>query len=163
MSKLYNTFEFIGNLFISKNKEKFHEIKEYDSGWVKERLSFAVQESKTNSVFVEIEGGYSKSKQNKVFSFSKGTENEKGSRLEIPWEDRLKEETVNMVADFSKILINLNDESTKAKLNELKFKIRGLEMKGSLTEEENKTVSTLKGEYKQLNVNGAEFIHEYDA
>lgn len=98
-----------------------------------------------------------------MFSFSKGTENEKGSRLEIPWEDRLKEETVNMVADFSKILINLNDESTKAKLNELKFKIRGLEMKGSLTEEENKTLSTLKGEYKQLNVNGAEFIHEYDA
>lgn len=36
-------------------------------------------------------------------------------------------------------------------------------MKGSLTEEENKTLSTLKGEYKQLNVNGAEFIHEYDA
>ncbi|WP_434786959.1 hypothetical protein [Bacillus velezensis] len=64
----------------------------------------------------------------------------------------MKEETVNMVADFSKILINLNDESTKTKLNELKFKIRGLEMKDSLTEEENKTLSTLKGEYKQLNI-----------
>ncbi|OYD12337.1 hypothetical protein CHR37_05120 [Bacillus velezensis] len=163
MSKLRNTFEFIGNLFISNNKEKFHEIKEYDSGWVNERLSFAIQESKTNSVFVEMKGGYSKSKPNKVSAFSKGTENEKGSRLEIPWEDRLKEEAVNMVADFSKILINLNDESTKAKLNELKFKIRGLEMKGSLTEEENKTLSNLKEEYKQLNVNGAEFIHEYDA
>ncbi|WP_434786960.1 hypothetical protein [Bacillus velezensis] len=67
MSKLYNTFEFIGNLFISNNKEKFHEIKEYDSGWVKERLSFAVQESKTNSVFVEIEGGYSKANKIKCF------------------------------------------------------------------------------------------------
>ncbi|MCY9418835.1 hypothetical protein MOF50_19815, partial [Bacillus inaquosorum] len=163
MSKLQNKFEFIGNVFISNDKEKFHEVKEFDSGWVKNRLSFVVQESKTNSVFVELEGGYSKSKPNKVYSFSKGTENKKGSKLEIPWEDRLKDETVNMVADFSKIIIDFNDESVKEKLNDLRYKLRGLDNKDSLTEEEKKSRSKLLDEYKELNVNGAEFIHEYDA
>ncbi|MCY8083179.1 hypothetical protein MOC02_07685 [Bacillus inaquosorum] len=163
LSKLQNKFEFIGNVFISNDKEKFHEVKEFDSGWVKNRLSFVVQESKTNSVFVELEGGYSKSKPNKVYSFSKGTENKKGSKLEIPWEDRLKDETVNMVADFSKIIIDFNDESVKEKLNDLRYKLRGLDNKDSLTEEEKKSRSKLLDEYKELNVNGAEFIHEYDA
>lgn len=163
LSKLQNKFEFIGNVFISNDKEKFHEVKEFDSGWVKNRLSFAVQESKTNSVFVELEGGYSKSKPNKVYSFSKGTENKKGSKLEVPWEDRLKDETVNMVADFSKIIIDFNDESVKEKLNDLRYKLRGLDNKDSLTEEEKKSRSKLLDEYKELNVNGAEFIHEYDA
>ncbi|EME72242.1 hypothetical protein OZL92_17215 [Bacillus sonorensis] len=163
MSRLYNTFEFIGTLFIPNNKEKFHDITEFDSGWVKHRLNFAIQESKTNSVFVEIEGGYSKSKPNKVFSFSKGTENNKGSKLEIPWEDRLNEETVDMVADFSKIIIDLNEESNKDKLKELRYKIRGLEIKDDLTDDDKEKLSKLKQEYKELNTNGFEFIHEYDA
>ncbi len=150
MSKLQNKFEFIGNIFISNDKEKFHEVKEFDSGWVKNRLSFAVQESKTNSVFVELEGGYSKSKPNKVYSFSKGTENKKGSKLEIPWEDRLKDETVNMVADFSKIIVDFNDESVKEKLNDLRYKLRGLDNRDSLTEEEKKSRSKLLDEYKEI-------------
>jgi hypothetical protein len=102
MSRLYNTFEFIGNINIAKNKDKFHKVDKYDSGWEKHTLNFAVKESNTNSAFVELQGGYSKVKLNKVMTMGKGTENVKGTKLEIPWDDRLKDVTVDMVADFRK-------------------------------------------------------------
>jgi hypothetical protein len=164
MSRLYNTFEFIGAVQIPKNKEKFLDVRESASGWVGHRLNFGVQQSKTNSVFVEMYGGYSKSKQNKVYSFSKGTENEKGTKLEIPWDDRLKDETVNMVADFKKIVIDLEtDPEVKEKVGQLRYEIRSLEYKDTLTDEERQKLTDLNKELKEVGVNRKEFIHEYDA
>ncbi|WJV20805.1 hypothetical protein QU593_10345 [Rossellomorea marisflavi] len=164
MSRLFNTFEFIGAVQIPKNKEKFLDVRESASGWVGHRLNFGVQQSKTNSVFVEMYGGYSKSKQNKVYSFSKGTENEKGTKLEIPWEDRLKEETLNMVADFKKIVIDFEtDPAVKEKVNQLRYEIRSLEYKDTLTEDERQKLNDLIKEVKEIAVNRKEFVHEYDA
>jgi hypothetical protein len=164
MGRLYNTFEFIGNIFIPKNKEKFHEVKENESGWEGHRLNFAIQESKTNSVFLEMYGGFSKSRPNKVFSFSKGTENEKGSKLEIPWEDRLKEESVDVVADFKRIVLDLTtDFELKDKLRQLRFEIMNLERKDVLTEEDKTKLKELKLEHKEKATKRYEFIHEYDA
>lgn len=164
MSRLYNTFEFIGNIVTAKDKDKFHKKNESASGFVSHRLSFAIQESKTNSVFLELFGGYSKSKANKVFSYSKGTENKKGSNLEIPWDDRLNPETVDMVADFKKIVIDTNtDADLKNKMNQLRFEIRSLEYRDELTDSEKQKLNDLKKQLREQDINRKEFIHEYDA
>lgn len=164
MSRLYNVFEFVGNISIPKNKEKFYEVKESDSGWSGHRLNFSVQESKTNSVFVEMYGGYSKVKQNKVFSFGKGTEKVKGTKLEIPWEDRSNPETVDMVADFKKIVIDLTtDQEVKERVNQLLYEIRSLEYQDERTEDDNKKLKELKEELQLKGIHRNEFIHEYDA
>jgi hypothetical protein len=164
MSRLYNTFEFVGNLFIPKSKEKFHEEKTSDSGWEGHKLNFAIQESKTNSVFLEMYGGFSKVKQNKVFSFSKGTENNPGSKLEIPWDDRLNTETVDLVADFKKIVVDFTTDSEfKEKVNNLRYQIRTLEYQDELSTDDKEKLSKLKVELKELATDRYEFVHNYDA
>jgi len=164
MSRLYNTFEFVGNINIPKNKDKFLEVKDSASGWSGHRLNFAVQESKTNGVFVEMYGGYSKAKQNKVYSFGKGTENNKGGKLEIPWEDRLSPETVDLVADFKKFVIDFTtDQELKEKFEQIRYEIRTLEYKDDPTPEEQDKLHQLKQELAEKDVDRHEFIHEYDA
>lgn len=164
MARLYNTFEFIGNINIPKDKEKFHDIRESASGWVGHRLNFGIQESKTNSAFVELYGGYSKSKPNKVFTFSKSTENEKGSKLEIPWDERLNPETLDMVADFKKIVVDFTtDFELKNEINQLLYQIRSLEYQDQLKPEDVEKLKGLKNELAEKAVNRHEFIHNYDA
>lgn len=164
MSRLYNTFEFVGNINIPKNQDKFHKVTEYDSGWTKHVLNFAVQESKTNSSFVELTGGYSKVKTNKVMTFGKATENEKGSKLEIPWDDRLKHETIDMVADFKKIVVDLTaTKELKDKFNQLRYEIRTLEFKGNLSPDEQEKLTKLRQEHRETAIHRYEFIHPYDA
>jgi len=164
MARLYNSFEFIGNINIPKDKSKFHDVRESASGWVGHRLNFGVQESKTNSAFVELYGGYSKSKPNKVFTFSKGTESEKGSKLEIPWDERLNPETLDMVADFKKIVVDLTtDFELKEEVNQILYQIRSLEYQDKLTPEDQEKLSSLKKELTEKAADRHEFIHNYDA
>lgn len=164
MSRLYNTFEFVGNVQIPKDNAKFHDVKTSEGGWEGHRLNFSIQESKTNSVYLEMYGGFSVAKQNKVFSFGKGTENVRGGKLEIPWDDRFKEETLDLVADFKKIVIDLTtDTSAKEKANQLRYEIRTLEYKDELTDDEKSKVKELKNKHKELVPDRYEFIHEYDA
>lgn len=164
MSRLYNTFEFIGEVNIPKNKDKFYKIDKYDGGWEKHTLNFAVKESNTNSAFVELQGGFSNVKPNKVMTFGKGTENNRGSKLEIPWSDRLKDETVDMVADFKKIVVDFtSDKELKDELNQIRYEIRMLEYKDELTPDEQEKLASLKAEHKEKAVDRYEFIHQYDA
>jgi hypothetical protein len=164
MSRLYNTFEFIGHVNIPKNKDKFHKVDKFDSGWEKHTLNFAVKESNTNSAFVEFQGGYSNVKPNKVMTFGKGTENNRGSKLEIPWADRLKPETVEMVADFKKVVVDFtSDLELKEKLNQLRYEIRMLEFKDELTPDEQEKLAALRTEHTEAAVDRYEFIHPYDA
>lgn len=164
MARLYNTFEFVGNIHIPKSLDKFHEIKPSESGWEGHRMNFGVQESKTNSVFVELYGGYNKGRSNKVFSFSKGTENVKGSKLEIPWEDRLEQSTIDMVADFKKVVVDFTiDQEVKEQINQLRYEIRNLEYKDTLTDDESNKLKELKTQLQEKAIDRKEFITEYDA
>lgn len=164
MSRLYNTFEFIGNIQIPKDKDKFHAVNFSPSGWEGHRLNFAVQESKTNSVYVEMYGGFFQSKKNNVVTLGKGTENEKGMKLEIPWEDRLNNETIDMVADFKKIIVDFTiDEAINESVNQLRYEIRAIEYKDEKTKEDVNKLQALREELRQKAPDRYEFIHEYDA
>ena len=165
MSRLYNTFEFVGNIQLPKSAERFHKEETFDpSGWTKHTLNFAIQESKTNSVFVQMEGGYSKKKSNTVNSFSKGTENTPGSKIEIPWADRNKQETLDMIADFKKIVVDFTkDQKVKEEVNQLRYEIRSIEYKDEQTEEDVAKLKELKEKLKGLDADRHEFAHPYDA
>ncbi|MCM3109907.1 hypothetical protein [Lederbergia lenta] len=163
MARIYNSFEFTGTLGLPR-EERFHQINESASGWEGHRLNFAVQESKNNGVFVELFGGFNKAKANKVFSFSKGTESTKGAAMEIDWDDRLKDETVQMVADFKKIVIDFTtDPDIKKEIYNLRGDIRKLEYMDELTEEDQNKLSELYSKLKEVATDRYEFISEYDA
>lgn len=163
MSRLFNTFEFTGEISIPKNKDKFLKVTDFDSGWSKHVLQFAVKESNTNSVFVELIGGYSKSKVNVVKTKGKDDEN-KIINLEIPWDDRFKHETIDMVADFRKIIVDFTtDFEVKGKVNQLLYEIKTFDFKESLTDSDKEKLNSLRKEIRAIAPYRYEFIHPYDA
>lgn len=164
MARFYNTFEFVGNVAIPK-PERFYDVRTNDAKtWEGHRLSFGVQESKLNTAFVEMYGGKRPSGDNKVLTFGKSIGGEKGNALEIAWVDRLKPEVVDMVANFKKIVVDLEtDQDVKKQVYELLYKIRNIETKESITDDDRKELAKLKEEYRTVAVNRFEFISEYDA
>jgi hypothetical protein len=139
-------------------------VQKFDSGWEKHTLNFAVQETKTNSAFVELQGGFSYVKSNIVMTTGKSTENTQGAKLEIPWSERLKPETVDMVAEFRKVIVDLTtDKELKGKLSQLRYEIRSLEYKDKLTDDEQEKLKSLRDEHREKAVDRHEFIHPYDA
>lgn len=164
MARLYNTFEFIGNIQIPKDQNRFHNVKTSDSGWEGHRLNFSIQESNTNSVFLELYGGFFKSKKNVVKTMGKSLGNEKSSMLEIPWDDRLHKETIDMVADFRKVVVDYTtDFELKEELRQLRYEIFNLERQDSLTENDKETLAKLKNKLEEKDQSRYEFIHNYDA
>lgn len=162
MAKLQNTFEFVGNLKFGKDA-----VKEtvFDSGWAKKEASLAINESKANGVFLNVEGGYNKGngKPNKVYSFSKGIFGEKGGKMEIPWDERLNKNIINSVADFSKTVIDLTvDEEVKKKYFELRGEIWKLESNDNPEQEDRDKLLELYDKVRELAPHRYEFIHGVD-
>jgi hypothetical protein len=97
-------------------------------------------------------------------TLGKGSENVRGAKLEVPWSDRLKADTVDMVADFKKVVVDFTtDKELKEKLSQLRYEIRQLEFKDKLTPDEQEKLNTLRKEYREKAVDRHEFIHPYDA
>lgn len=166
MGRLYNTFEFIGGVVIPNDKSKFHNIKTSDNGWELHRLNFGIKETDLNSAFLELFGGVFPSNENKmkVYAFSKGLFGEKGNNIEIPWKDRNSESALDMTADFSKIVVDLEtDTDAKDEYMKLYYKIRSLENKKDATDEDKEKLKNYKVEFKEKATKRHEFLHEYDA
>ena len=162
MARIYNTYEFIGDLTVPKDKDRFISITE-STDYKNYRLNFGIKESNTNSAFVEMFGSMRKDGNGKVFSFSKSTDVEKGSKLEILWKDRLKPEMVDMVADFKKYKIDLTeDKDIKNELYKLAYEIRTLEYNSNRTSAENEKLKADKLRYAEISKDVHEFIAEFD-
>lgn len=162
MVKLNNTFEFVGTLQFMKEPTK---VTEFDSGWTKKEAKVMINESKANGVFLALEGGYYKSKgqPDKVFSFTKGLFGEKGSKLELTWDDRNNQSIINTVADFSKTVIDLTtDTEVKEKYAQLRKDIWKIESNENATDEDKAKLSQLYAEVKETVPHRYEFLHELD-
>ena len=162
MVKLNNSFEFVGDLKLMSEPVK---TTVFNSGWTKKELKAMVNESKSNGVFLSLEGGYydSKGVPDKVFAFTKGLFGGKGNKLEIPWEDRTNPLILNQVANFSKIVIDLTtDTEVKKKYYELSGDIYKIESNKDATDEEKLKLESLYKELKESAPHRYEFLHELD-
>lgn len=162
MANLQDTFEFIGELKFGKEPTK---ETVFDSGWAKKEASIAVNESKSNGVFLNVEGGYHKTngKPNKVYSFTKGMFGEKGGKLEVAWDSRLETDVVNSVADFSKVIIDLTtDGEVKKKHFDLRGQIFKLEQNENPEQEDRIKLQELYNQVKEEVPHRYEFLHGFD-
>lgn len=163
MARLYNTFEFTGELGFAKEPLK---VKPFDSGWQKHNFSFAILESKTNKAYVSMESGLNQGngKPNIVYSRSKGLFGEQGSNVQIEWDDRLTPSVVDSIADFSKTVIDLTPpETSKEDFFNAKREIYNLETKENPTQEDKDKLAALYNKVRELLPERKEFIHTYDA
>lgn len=169
MARIYNTFEFIGTLNISRDDDKFHRINKKDSGWEGHTVRFAVNESPTNGQFVELFGMTDANHPFPIKTTARSKRDSEGNyvnggTIEIPFADRLNEEYVRMVADFRKIIVDFTkDDEAKQKGYHLRYQIRQLEEKEELTDKEQEELKKLYKEHDETVPERKEFISAYDA
>lgn len=169
MARIYNTFEFVGNLNLPKDDEKFHRVNKKDSGWEGHTIRFAVNESPTNGQFVELFGMTDINHPFPIKTTARSKRDSEGNyvnggTIEIPFTDRLNEEYVRMVADFRKIIVDFTkDDEAKQKGYHLRYQIRQLEEKEELTDKEQEELKKLYKEHDGTVPERKEFISAYDA
>lgn len=163
MARLQNTFEFIGNLNFGKEI-----VKEtvFDSGWAKKQLSVLINETKSNGVFLSVEGGYNKtnSKPNSVMSFSKKLFGEKGGKIDVPWEERNEPYILDSIADYKKTIVDLTvDQDAKEEFYKLRNEIFNLETKeDNVTFEDREKLKELYAKARETMPYRYEFVHGLD-
>lgn len=162
MVRLYNTFEFTGALNFTREP---YRKKRFDSGWEKHEMSLIINESKQNGAFVKIDTGIHTAKENVVHTMLKQLFGEKTeSKAKIAWEDRHNPDTVNMVQDFKKTIVDLTDpEVSKEEYFNTKREIYNLETKENATDNDKATLQSLYEKLPTLLPDRKEFIHAYDA
>lgn len=158
MARHYNSFEFIGNISFNKDENKVLETIKHDSGWQTKRLGVGVKATATNGVFLKADALYNPTETNTIFTMGKD-----GSKLEVPFKDRNKQVSLDMVADFKKLVVDLEtDFEKKSERIKLKYKIINIENREEKTEDDLKKLEDYKKEYIEKSDNLHEFISEYD-
>lgn len=115
-----NTFSFVGYLKPVKDSEtrKSFEIKNYDSGWMSERLRFRVVAG-DNAHFVEInQGRWSDENKNVIYGFSKSENGKKGEPFQVKWTDRNKPEMIEKMAGFKVYTVDTETYNHRKELEE---------------------------------------------
>lgn len=164
MARMYNTFEFTGELGFAKEPLK---VKIFDSGWNKHSFSFAINESKTNNAYVSMEAGLNvgNGKPNFAYTSSKGLFGEESNHnVKVPWDDRLDNSIVDNAPDFRKTIIDLTPpEISKDEFFNTKRDIYNLETKENPTEEDKDKLIALYDKVREILPERKEFINTYDA
>lgn len=121
-----NTFNFIGKIVPIKDTDKFKGYTEtiFDSGWMIQRLRFNLVAG-DNRHLIEISAGRWKdeNKNSEVYTFDSD-----GNKIQIPWADRLEEETIKRVAGYRLYTI---DTDTYTHRNELRNEGKTEELEAS--------------------------------
>ena len=163
-------FEMLGKISLGKETEKFKPYSEttYDSGWVKRKIMFNAA-CGDNRHLLSVDAGSFADGHGDVYTFSKGSVNEDGSRvkgetLKIPFKDRLTSPRLAEVAEFKKFIFDLEKPGRRYKLEKAAEKIR----EGtSLTDEELKEIGLgseeeVNAAFEKSKNKRHEFISEWD-
>lgn len=158
MANVYNTFEFIGNLSIAKETEKFkpHILNKYDSKWVKETLKVNVR-ANNSSELVIIEDGYFDKSDYSVDKETTGSKDssgvyQKGSKLNIAWKDRNNKTILDKLAYNSKFVLDLSNNKERYpiinKIKEIDTELSKLNKKENLSQDEKTNKENLENAKK---------------
>lgn len=163
-------FEMTGKLSISKETEKFHPYTEktYPSGWVRKQLLFNVTCGDNRHMLTVTAGAFADG-HGDIYSFTKGGVDEngnkvKGESIQIPFKERLTSPKLAEIAEFKKLIIDLEQPGRRYKLQNMADKIHeGKE----LTDEELKEVGLESKDdvttaLEKSNKKRHEFISEMD-
>ena len=132
-------FEFIGVLTTPKEVLR---IDTYDAG-VSNRLSMFIQKDKICSAYTEI-SSFKGKKQFDIKVKMKLNKDADKTEIVIPFKDRAKPESLAIVPDYYKRVLDLGtDEELKKEINYLEYKIRNAKWNNEVTDETEKQVKEL--------------------
>lgn len=100
-----NTFKFVGK--IKKLKSNAYHTKTFESGWVTEDYSFAMQCGTDSQILRISSGKFENDEKNFVYTYSKAIGDKKGEQLKIDWTDRKDPEVVDSVAVYKRYTVDM--------------------------------------------------------
>jgi hypothetical protein len=162
MAKFYNTFEFIGDVQTAKDKTKIMSVSQNATKtWETTKVTMGIKKEQTNSVFLDVKAGTRPDGSGIVYAM--GVD---GTTMKIPFKDRKNPDYLDLVADFSKYVVDLEtDEDVKSEYTKLRFQISNIQKKikdGTATDEDKANVVEYRQKYKALATNRHEFISQLD-
>lgn len=165
-----NTFDFIGKIAPCKATENFkpYEENEYDSGWRSKKLKFNMV-CGTNRHTLEVNSVIlSDSNKATVRSVAKGGQNSEGEKTKdktvyIPFNDRLKQDVVDSIANYAKFIIDTEIPNRRQNLEHAIDKFKS----GEITDEQMeklgvKTLEECEAALEKSKKKRHEYISEYD-
>lgn len=162
MSRLYNTFDFVGELAFPKEPTVVSEMG--TSGWKKKRQSLIIKENNSNAAFVQLEAIFHPHKESVIKTSQKGLFGEKMSKVEINWDDRLTPSIVDSIPDFRKVIVDLTPSDVdKQAFFDVKREVYNLETKENPSQEDKEKLQSLYNKSREELPERKEFLHKFDA
>lgn len=155
--RLYNTFEFIGDVVLPKDENEIIREYNYDSGASKKSLGLGVR-SGNSTQFLDIEAWKPRPDETiRIYSIENKNEY-------IPFDQRNNPEVLARATNLTKIIVDLEtDFEKKEKYTQLFFKILNLSNRqDELSIDEKQKLEKYKEEYNSLTENRHEFLAMYD-
>lgn len=158
--KFYNTFRFTGDLSVPNDEKKLIQEVTFDSGWKKVSLKIGVKESKANAQFVNMEAMIP---PKDTFELTKPHKDGNGKKVKYQYKDRNSSAVTDNVADFSKIVVDIETDFEKKKERiGLQMKIRNLLKKDTLTDDDKEKLASYEKEHEEKSDNVHKFVNEMD-
>lgn len=150
------TFKFIGESIFGRDNVVTTAKLSPKSEWSRTRLNFGVKKD-NDTQFLSTEYIHS-DKVTKTKLFDK-----EGNGFDVVWADTNKQSTIDRVADYNKITINLEtDQDVKKEYYSLIFKIRNHEMKKEKTQDDLDKIKEYTEQLKEFSNNVHKFAHMKD-
>lgn len=150
------TFKFIGEPVFGRDNVVTTAKLSPKSDWSRTRLNFGVKRA-NDTQFLQTEYIHS-DKVNKTKLFDKD-----GNGFDVAWSDTNKPSTLDRIADYTKIIVNLEtDQEVKKEYYSLIFKIRNHEMKEEQTQDDLDKIKEYTEQLKEFSGNVHKFAHMKD-
>lgn len=105
-----NKFEFVGEIRPLKDSANFKalDIKDFPSGWQNKRLRFNMICGCNRHTLETAAGGWKDESKNVIYTFSAGSNGQRGQSMKVQWAERNDPEIIAQVANFRKFVVDLN-------------------------------------------------------
>lgn len=102
--------EFTGTIKPLKDGANFkaYDVREFKSGWQNKRLRFNMICGNNAHIIEASSGGWKDEARNVIYTFSAGTNGQRGQKMQVKWADRNDPEVLDKVANFRKFVVDLN-------------------------------------------------------
>lgn len=162
----FENFDFIGTFKAVANETNgYRTIMSEKTGYQGHSISFGVEDNEQNRVFPELFGGKKANQTTIKVRADIPFEEDNKMNIEIPWNSRLDDSNVDLVAGFAKTVVDLTeDEEVKKEVSTLIGKMASIARKGiTATDEDRANYASYKKEIRQIAPTRKEFISPYDA
>lgn len=152
--RLYNTFEFIGEIVTPNDESNFYRVDKYDNS-ERHSLGMGVKAGETNVQFLSLDG-WLNDRQLRIYT------NENKNEY-IDFKDRFNEDVLARATNLTKIVVDFEtDFEKKEEYMKLFYKIFSLEVKEDKSSEDEEKLANYRKEFKEKAENRHEFLSMYD-